>query len=186
MNKFTQNYFDYFLKNLKPNNKQIETLNRISLSMEKLNKLGNKIILIGNGGSAAMSSHVSVDLSKNSGVRSINFNEADLITCFANDFGHHNWMKEALSHYYDQGDMVILISSSGRSKNIINAAKWCIKNKANLVTFSGMKRDNPLININKSNDNLWINSSSYNHIEMIHHIWLLYIVDLLIERRSIR
>ena len=87
-----------------------------------------------------MASHVSVDFTKNSKVRSINFNEADLITCFANDFGHQNWMKEALKHYFDQGDLVILISSSGSSQNILNAAKWCKQNDINLITFSGMKK----------------------------------------------
>ena len=127
-----------------------------------------------------MASHVSVDFTKNSKVRSINFNEADLITCFANDFGHQNWMKEALKHYFDQGDLVILISSSGSSQNILNAAKWCKQNDINLITFSGMKKNNLLKQTNKNGINFWVNSKSYNHIEMIHHIWLLYLVDMVI------
>ena len=51
---------------------------------------------MGNGGSASICNHVTVDLSKNAGIRSINFNEANLITCLSNDYGHDNWMKEAL------------------------------------------------------------------------------------------
>ena len=74
---------------------------------------GRKVILVGNGGSAAMASHVAVDLTKTAGIRAINFNEADLLTCFANDYGYENWVVKALEFYADPGDLVVLISSSG-------------------------------------------------------------------------
>ena len=180
MNKKFPEYFDFYLKNLKPNkNTKSDLDSALELIIETKNS-NKKLIIIGNGGSAAMASHVSVDFTKNSKVRSINFNEADLITCFANDFGHQNWMKEALKHYFDQGDLVILISSSGSSQNILNAAKWCKQNDINLITFSGMKKNNLLKQTNKNGINFWVNSKSYNHIEMIHHIWLLYLVDMVI------
>ena len=67
--------------------------------LKKIKKNKKKIVILGNGGSAAIASHVSVDLTKQCGIRAINFNEADLITCFANDYGHDNWMKEALKKY---------------------------------------------------------------------------------------
>ena len=73
---------------------------------------GNKVLIVGNGGSAAMASHVSVDLTKQAGIRTVNFNEADLITCFANDYGYENWVKKAIEFYGDEGDVAILISSS--------------------------------------------------------------------------
>ena len=81
-----------------------------------------KIILVGNGASAAIASHVAVDLTKASGIRAVNFNEADLITCFANDYGYEHWVEKALDFYADSKDLLILISSSGMSSNIINAA----------------------------------------------------------------
>jgi len=74
---------------------------------------GRKVILVGNGGSAAIASHVAVDLTKAARVRAINFNEADLITCFANDYGYEHWVEKALGAYADPGDLAILISSSG-------------------------------------------------------------------------
>ena len=80
-------------------------------------------MIAGNGGSAAVSSHFSVDLTKNAKVRSINFNEADLITCFSNDFGYEKWLSNAIKFYADKGDLLFLVSVSGESKNIINAAK---------------------------------------------------------------
>ena len=81
---------------------------------------GKKIIVVGNGGSAAMASHVAVDLTKAAGCRAVTFNEADLLTCFANDYGYENWVERALNFYADKGDVVILISSSGTSKNIVS------------------------------------------------------------------
>ena len=55
------------------------------------------------------------------GVKCFNFNEHNLITCFTNDYGQENWLKKALELYSNKEDLIILISSSGKSKNIINA-----------------------------------------------------------------
>src|SRR5436189_251986 len=64
---------------------------------------GRKLIVVGNGGSAAIASHVSVDLVKTAGIRAMNFNEADLLTCFANDYGYEHWVEQALGFYADKG-----------------------------------------------------------------------------------
>ena len=69
-----------------------------------------------------MASHVSVDLTKNAKIRSINFNESDLLTCLSNDYGYENWMSKALEFYSTKGDLIVIISSSGESKNVISAA----------------------------------------------------------------
>ena len=66
-------------------------------------------------------------MTKNGGVRCVNFNESDLLTCFANDYGYENWVKEALKFYSDKGDLIILISASGNSRNMLNAAKYLKK-----------------------------------------------------------
>ncbi|MFM7272604.1 MAG: SIS domain-containing protein, partial [Gammaproteobacteria bacterium] len=81
--------------------------------VEQAHAKGRKVLVAGNGGSAAMASHVCVDFVKVAGVRAVNFNEADLITCFANDYGYENWVSRALEAYADADDLVILISSSG-------------------------------------------------------------------------
>mgnify|MGYP000315382243 FL=1 len=72
----------------------------------RIKENGKKIIIAGNGGSAAIASHVSVDFTKQGGIRTINFNEADLITCFANDYGFENWVAKAVEFYGDQGDVL--------------------------------------------------------------------------------
>ena len=97
----------------------------------------NKVIIVGNGGSAAMASHVAVDFTKQGGIRTINFNESDLITCFANDYGYEHWVEKAIEFYSDKGDLVILISSSGNSLNLINAAKLSKSLGLYVVTFTG-------------------------------------------------
>ena len=126
-----------------------------------------------------MASHVAVDFTKASGIRAVNFNEADLITCFANDYGYEHWVEEALNAYADRGDLVILISSSGKSPNIVNGAKKSKNMGLSLITVSGFLRQNPL---RKMGDlNLWIDSSDYNIVEMTHHVWLVAIIDYLIK-----
>jgi|TARA_B110000037_G_scaffold215426_1_gene272793 D-sedoheptulose 7-phosphate isomerase len=146
-------------------------------------KKNNKVIICGNGGSAATASHVAVDLSKNANIRAINFNEADLITCLSNDYGYENWMSAAINLYADKNDVVVLLSCSGKSPNIVNAAKLAKKKKLKLITFSGIDKNNPLIKQNKGGINIWTNSKAYNQIEIIHHMILLTIIDLSIGKK---
>ncbi len=156
---------------------------QVSDLVESVTSNSKKIILIGNGGSAAMASHVAVDFTKAAGLRAVNFNEADLITCFSNDYGYDQWVSKALEAYADKGDLVILISSSGRSPNILNGALTAKKMGLHIVTLSGFDEENPL---RKMGDiQLWANSSAYNIVEMTHHIWLLAIVDHIIETKRI-
>ena len=141
---------------------------------------GGKVILVGNGGSAAMASHVSVDLTKNTRVRAVNFNEADLITCLANDFGYEHWVEKAIEFYAQENDLVILISSSGQSKNMTTAAMKVKDMGLRLITFSGFSKNNPL---RKMGDvNFWVDDQTYNIVEMTHHVWLLAIADKIIEQ----
>jgi len=141
---------------------------------------GRKVIIAGNGGSAAMASHVAVDLTKNAGIRCVNFNEADLLTCFANDYGYENWVKQALKFYADAGDLVILISSSGSSRNMLNGAATAKEMGLSLITLSGFRPDNPL---RQAGDiNFYADSKGYNIVEMAHHIWLVAMVDRIIGK----
>ena len=145
--------------------------------ISKCRSQGGKVYIVGNGGSSSMASHVSVDFAKVAGVPSDTFNNANLITCFANDYGHDNWVSEAIKAYTNKNDMLILISSSGTSKNIVNAAEYCNQKNINLITLSGFKSDNPLSKL--GNINFHVRSTNYNFIEMTHHIILVSLVDIL-------
>ena len=178
MKNFYKNVFDEISNLL--NQSDINSLDKIAKVLIKIKKKKNKVIIFGNGGSAAISSHISVDLTKNAKVRCINFNEADLLTCLSNDFGYERVFSKALEFYSDRGDVVIIVSSSGKSKNILQAAKICKKKKLVLFTLTGFSKSNPL---KKMGDiNLWVNSKAYNIIENVHQIWLLSIVDKIIGK----
>ena len=142
------------------------------------------IYIVGNGGSASIASHVSVDFAKAARVKSSTFNNSNLITCFANDYGYQNWVVEAIKAYMSKKDIIILISSSGTSKNIVNAAKYCKNNNIKTITLSGFKKNNPLSKL--GNINFYINSNQYNFIEMSHHIILVYLVDILSKNKFIK
>ena len=179
-NKFVNNY-NQDLSNLL-NDINIKDLNKSIELIKRVKKKDAKIILAGNGGSAALSSHVAVDFTKTTKIRATNFNEADLITCFANDYGYENWLSQALKRYAKKDDLVILVSSSGQSKNMINAANFCKKQKISLITFTGFSKTNNLRKLGKIN--FWCDSKSYNKVEMTHHVWLLMIVDYMIKFKS--
>ena len=180
---FVEKYLKDFSSLAKPEKEIVDKIveaKNILISAKKKNK---KIMIFGNGGSAAIASHVSVDLTKNANIRCMNFNEADLITCFSNDYGYERWIEKTIDFYADMDDVLILISSSGKSPNMINASK-AAKNKkmSKIITFTGHAKDNPLSKL--GDINFWIDSKAYNFVENIHQIWLLTIVDLIIGKRE--
>ena len=142
----------------------------------------NKVILVGNGASAAIASHCAVDFMKQAGIRAITFNEPSLLTCFANDYGYEKWVTKAIDYYADPGDVVILISSSGESKNIINGAKHAKARGCKVATFSGFSPRNSLRKI--GDVNFWVNSDIYNIVECTHMIWLTSVIDLITARND--
>jgi len=178
-----------FEKYFKDYNKSIfDLLNNFDTSLidksvsliSSCNNNGGKVYIVGNGGSSSIASHVSVDLAKVANIASDTFNNTNLITCFANDYGHDHWVSEAVKAYMKKNDILILISSSGISKNIVNAAKHCHEENIPLITLSGFDEDNSLSKL--GNINIHIKSENYNYIEMSHHIILVSIVDIFAKK----
>ncbi|MCT4581224.1 MAG: SIS domain-containing protein [Flavobacteriales bacterium] len=134
-----------------------------------------KIFFIGNGGSNSICSHMMEDYAKIGRFQTFSFSDASLITCFANDYGYENAMKEWLSIYMDKEDLLIAISSSGNSKNIINAVDYANKLGANTITLSGFERTNKLKT--KGDLNFYINSNSYGIVECFHQVILHAMLD---------
>lgn len=174
INKYL-NSFNFLVEDIKKNISKILLIKELITEAKKKNK---KILIFGNGGSAAIASHFSIDLTKCGNIRCINFNESSLITCFSNDFGYENWVAKAVEYYANSGDVLILISSSGESLNMINACKAAKKYKIKkTITFTGFSEKNSL---KRSGEiNIWVNSKIYNHVENIHQIMLLSIIDLI-------
>ena len=175
-------FFSHYADSISELLKNVDT-NLIKASVNLIantKKNKNKIYIVGNGGSSSIESHVSVDFTKVAKINISPFNNANLITCFANDYEYENWVVEAIKAYSLEQDLFILISSSGTSKNIVNAAEYCKQKKMNLITLSGFKKNNPLSQ--RGNINFHVESEEYNFIEMTHHIILLSIVDIFAKK----
>ena len=124
-----------------------------------------------------IANHFTIDIIKNTEIRCVNFNEASTITCLSNDFGYENWVKKSIEYNSDKGDVVIIISSSGESKNMINACKYAKKKKLPLITLTGFKKENSVSKLGLIN--FWVDSKIYNHVENTHQFLLLTVVDSL-------
>ncbi len=148
--------------------------------VDRAGATGGKVIVVGNGGSAAIAAHVAIDLVKAAGRRAMTFNESSLLTCYGNDYGYANWVAEAISSFADAGDVAVLISSSGESDNIVNGAARALEMGLSVLTLSGFDATNRLRTMGEAN--LWVDSSSYNVVEITHQSWLLATVDYLVEQ----
>jgi D-sedoheptulose 7-phosphate isomerase len=127
---------------------------------------GNKLIFVGNGGSAAIASHMATDYSKNGGVRSLAFNDASMLTCLGNDLGYDRVFAKQIELHARSGDLVIAISSSGRSANILNAVDAAAAAGCTIATMSGFTPDNPLRR--KGEWNFFVASDRYGFVEIGH------------------
>ena len=178
--KFLSDYFNEcadFISNKDVNQSCIDAKKMLL----KTKVAGRKLMFAGNGASASIANHASLDFTKQAKIKSVNFNESALITSFANDFGYENWVQKAVEFYGQTGDTLILISSSGKSLNIVNAAKFACNN-INVITFTGFDSNNPLSLC--GDINFWLDSKAYNIIEGVHQIWLLSICDLIIGKKE--
>jgi len=112
---------------------------------------GGRVVFIGNGGSAGIASHLAIDLAKNASVPALCFSDASMMSCLANDYGFEDWIAHAVRLNARAGDCLVAISSSGRSKNILNAVAQARTMKLDVITLSGMNAGNPLRNLGDVN-----------------------------------
>lgn len=131
------------------------------------------IIILGNGGSSAVASHIAEDYTKMLGKRATTFSDSARLTCYANDYGWENAYKMYLQHFLLSESLVILISSSGKSKNVLNAADYVV-DKSSLITMSGFDNDNPLKTLfaDKSLMHFYVPSKDYGIVEIMHNLIL--------------
>lgn len=141
---------------------------------------GGKLMFAGNGASASIASHARVDFTKHGRVQAIDFNEPNLITCLANDFGFENFLAKAVEFYAGPRDVLVLISVSGCSANALKAADYAKSRGLKVVSFTGSAPDNPLRKL--SDIDFWLASRAYNVVECVHMVWLMTVVDMLVGR----
>jgi len=143
---------------------------------------GRKVIFIGNGGSAAIASHQAMDCWRNGCIRAIAFNDPSLLTCISNDFGYQYVFEKPIEMFADVDDILIAISSSGRSENILRGVGAAKRKGCPIITMSGFNPDNPLRST--GNINFYVPSHSYGYVEISHLSLCHYIVDIIIENRA--
>jgi D-sedoheptulose 7-phosphate isomerase len=144
-------------------------------AMQKAGAANKKVMIVGNGGSAGIASHLAVDIWKNGKVRCTAFNDSSLLTCISNDIGYHEVFSKPIEAFADQGDMLMAISSSGSSVNILNAVHAARAKGCSVVTFSGMAEDNPLKAL--GDINFFVPSYSYGFVEILHTAIIHNILD---------
>ncbi len=136
---------------------------------------GHKTMFIGNGGSAGICSHSAIDYNKNGGVRTIAFNDGAALTCLGNDYGFEHVFSKQVEFHGRAGDLLIAISSSGASVDILNACTTAREMDIAVMTLSGFKPDNPL---RKRGDiNFYLDSCEYGFVELGHQTIIHAVLD---------
>jgi D-sedoheptulose 7-phosphate isomerase len=143
--------------------------------MVKITRGHNKLMFVGNGGSAGIAGHSAIDFAKNGGVRSITFNDASSLTCLGNDLGYDQVFAKQVEMQGLSGDILVAISSSGQSPNILNAVTAARAAGCAVITFSGFKTDNALRQL--GDINFYIEAEAYGFVEITHQALLHVILD---------
>jgi D-sedoheptulose 7-phosphate isomerase len=143
-----------------------DAVGRASALIKDQTAAGRKVIFIGNGGSAAIASHQAIDYWRNGGMRALAFNDPSLLTCISNDFGYPHVFEKPIEMFADAGDILVAISSSGQSANILQGAAAAQRLGCRVITLSGFTPGNPLRTMGKIN--FFVPSDSYGHVEIAH------------------
>ena len=145
--------------------------------LDNVRKRNKNVVVVGNGGSAAIASHLQNDLVKACGIRSMVFTEQPLLTALTNDLGYEHVYEIPIGVMAESGDFLIAISSSGQSKNILNAVKIASTKQMKIITLSGFNSGNPLRSL--GHFNFYSSSSEYGLVENVHSIITHYLSDSL-------
>lgn len=146
-------------------------------------KLLSYVFFVGNGGSSAIASHMTADFMKNGGMNTYSLYDNAVTTCMGNDYGYEYVFSKPLEFLGRKGDLLVAISSSGNSKNIINAIAVAKKKGMEVVTLTGFEETNCAKKM--GNFNVYVPSSKYGIIESVHNLMLQQIVDMIMERDGV-
>lgn len=183
-NKYYSNYFKSISRGLDESlyyaNQQISEpeifFKTIKDVLIKLRETKSKIYFFGNGASAAFANHMALDFSKNGKILSRSLSDSALLTALANDYSYENAMLEFLKiEGVSKDDLVITISSSGNSPNVISVLNYCKENNIKSLALSGLKKDNKSISL--ADYSIYVPMKTYGMVECIHQIFLHLILD---------
>ncbi len=143
----------------------------------------SQIFFIGNGGSSAIASHMTADFMKNGGMRTYSLYDNAVTTCMGNDYGYAYVFSRPLAFLGQENDLLVAISSSGNSQNIVNAIHVAQKKRMEIITLTGFHPDNQSKQL--GDFNVYVPSEKYGIVESIHNLMLQQAVDLIMERDGV-
>ena len=162
------NPFEEYIETLKSAHMEVEFF-----KFQKAFYTHKRIIILGNGGSNSVASHISQDYMKFHNKRVSILSDPSMITMLTNDFGYDKAYEKFLEYYVEKDTLVIIMSSGGESKNMLNCVNWCEDNEVDYGVLTGFKYDNTIKNSSKNAIfNYHINSDSYGVVECVHQIFL--------------
>lgn len=157
-----------------------EAMQKLVDLFSEIKEKGKQVFFIGNGGSAAIASHMTADFMKNGGMKTYSLYDSSVTTCMGNDYGYEYIFSRPLEFLGNEGDLLVAISSSGNSKNIVNAIQASQKKHMKIITLSGFQKDNRIIGMGMYN--IHVPTSHYGMVESIHNLILQQIVDVILDR----
>ncbi len=159
-----------------------DAVDRLTEELIKVRNEGGTLFFIGNGGSAGIAVHMIADYMKTGCFKTISLYDPSLLTCIANDYGYDQVFARPLGAIAQKGDVLIAISSSGNSANILNAVDIAQKRGCRIITLSGFSPDNMLRK--KGEINFYIPSNKYGVVESLHNMMLQQVVDTIYDKDS--
>lgn len=188
MEEFIQDYYKNFINILGSIRVTDEQGNNLGIFqgietscdiIKKQSNMKGTIFFIGNGGSAAIASHMAIDFWKNGGIKAMAFNDSSLLTCISNDFGYKHVFEKPIEFFANPNDILFAISSSGKSENILRGVQTAKSKGCTAITLSGFDIDNPLSS--EGICNFYVPSHEYGHVEVIHQYICHYVLDIIIH-----
>ena len=147
-----------------------------SEELEFLLKSDSKIVIIGHGGSNSIASHISQDYTKKLGKKSFSFSDPSRLTCYINDYGIENAFSQFLKEFSDSDTLVILISSSGKSDNIVGCVNYCLESQTAFIMLTGCDEYNSCRSLAKKSNlcklEYWVDSTDYGVVECAHQAFV--------------
>ena len=163
-----ENPFDEYIETLKSAHMEVEFF-----KFQKAFYTHNRIIILGNGGSNSVASHISQDYMKFHNKKVSILSDPSMITMLTNDFGYNNAYQKFLEYYVEKDTLVIIISSGGESLNMLKCVEWCEDNKISYGVLTGFELDNTIrVEATNALFNYHIHSNSYGVVECVHQIFL--------------
>lgn len=177
--QFLYSYHRTFYQTIRMDDERVAEVERLAGLITTCGEQGRTVFLVGNGGSAAIASHMSNDIANMLGIRSSGWSDTSMITCLANDNGYEQWVVKAVSRDLVAGDLVIAISSSGNSQNILNGVAEAKQRGGRVVTLSGFTANNKLRSTGEIN--IWVDSENYNIVEGAHQFLIAAAIELALQ-----